>query len=320
MAVVVATIYHLQTQGWIEENPAASDLIFGKDKSQVGGWIIGFSRIYLIVNSYVPLDLLAGLEILKMAFTPKLENDTEMMVVDTTLKQPMGLKANTLDLAEELAQVEYIFCDKTGTLTQNELVFRSLILQNGSKFMFTDDGNKVSDMRQVLDQAQLSDHDTMHLKNFFRCVNLCQDCITIENDKAPKGLTFNGPSVDEVCLLDMTRDSGISFFKERDSDYVTIEHYGEVQRYFIYKIFEFDSDRKCMSVVLKHPTEANKALCFVKGADSSVFPLFIGYQDSLVGKQNLVNPTIKKVEDQVEAMAAKGLRTLLYGMKEIDWP
>jgi len=40
-----------------------------------------------------------------------------MMVIDTDLNDTVGFKANTLNLAEELGQVEYIFCDKTGTLT-----------------------------------------------------------------------------------------------------------------------------------------------------------------------------------------------------------
>jgi len=42
-----------------------------------------------------------------------------------------GFQANTLNLHEDLAEVEYIFADKTGTLTQNELVFREMaILSN----------------------------------------------------------------------------------------------------------------------------------------------------------------------------------------------
>ena len=42
-----------------------------------------------------------------------------------------GFQANTLNLYEDLAEVEYIFADKTGTLTQNELVFREMaILSN----------------------------------------------------------------------------------------------------------------------------------------------------------------------------------------------
>ena len=41
-----------------------------------------------------------------------------------------GLQVKNMSLHEDLAQVEYLFCDKTGTLTQNELKFRGLCLRS----------------------------------------------------------------------------------------------------------------------------------------------------------------------------------------------
>lgn len=39
-------------------------------------------------------------------------------------------KANTSDLNEDLGQVEYLFSDKTGTLTKNEMIFKQFSINN----------------------------------------------------------------------------------------------------------------------------------------------------------------------------------------------
>jgi P-type E1-E2 ATPase len=57
---------------------------------------------------------------------------------DETTDQPA--KANNSDINEDLGQVEYLFSDKTGTLTENEMIFKQFSL-NGKIYEIRPDSH-----------------------------------------------------------------------------------------------------------------------------------------------------------------------------------
>ena len=55
-------------------------------------------------------------------------SDAWMKYYVPTSKSVEGLNIQTMNLHEELAEIEYLLCDKTGTLTRNYLEFRALAI------------------------------------------------------------------------------------------------------------------------------------------------------------------------------------------------
>lgn len=76
-------------------------------------------------------------------------------------------------------------------------------------------------------------------------------------------------------MLETARESGLARFIYRDSDYIHINILNELgkkidEEFKIIKIYEFSSERKLMTIVLKKEGH-DKLLIFSKGADCAIF-------------------------------------------------
>ncbi|XP_039438836.1 probable phospholipid-transporting ATPase IM isoform X4 [Culex pipiens pallens] len=95
--------------------------IIPKDYLQ-GATIIGclvFFSYAIVLNTVVPISLYVSVEVIRFAQSFLINWDEKMYYEKTKTHA----KARTTTLNEELGQIQYIFSDKTGTLTQNIMTF-----------------------------------------------------------------------------------------------------------------------------------------------------------------------------------------------------
>jgi phospholipid-transporting ATPase len=87
--------------------------IFEKSPDDLG--FKAFGSFYLLFNQFIPFELVIIIEMVKMYYTSWIESDVKLHNVESA----NSVKVQNLSILEELAQINYLFCDKTGTLTKN---------------------------------------------------------------------------------------------------------------------------------------------------------------------------------------------------------
>uniref|UniRef100_A0A8C7WHD0 Phospholipid-transporting ATPase n=1 Tax=Oncorhynchus mykiss TaxID=8022 RepID=A0A8C7WHD0_ONCMY len=199
-----------------------------------------FLAFMVLFNYIIPVSMYVTVEMQKFLGSYFIAWDKDMY--DEELG--VGAQVNTSDLNEELGQVEYVFTDKTGTLTENNMEFIECCVDGHVYIPHTQCVPVCTSVYQC------------HEDLFFRALCLCHTVQAKEEetvDSIKRGIHLGKPtsfyissSPDEVALVE-----GNTHSYKQHLIHIIMDRNSEIQMYTI---------------------KPREYLLFCKGADTSIFP------------------------------------------------
>ncbi|URE37002.1 ATPase, class [Musa troglodytarum] len=294
--------------------------------------ILTMFTLITLYSTIIPISLYVSIEMIKFIQCAQfIDKDLHMYHAESNTPA----LARTSNLNEELGQVEYIFSDKTGTLTRNLMEFFKCSIGGEAygtgiteieKGQAERSGKKLSDDAKSdtavhekgfnFDDARLmhgawrNEHDPEICKEFFRCLALCHTVLP-EGDESPERITYQAASPDEAALVTAAKNFGFFFYRRTPTTVMVRESHVEMMgikqdvSYEILNVLEFNSTRKRQSIVCRYPN--GRLVLYCKGADTVIYERL----------SNASNDIRKVTREHLEQFGSAGLRTLCLAYREL---
>uniref|UniRef100_A0A8C4FU83 Phospholipid-transporting ATPase n=1 Tax=Denticeps clupeoides TaxID=299321 RepID=A0A8C4FU83_9TELE len=280
-----------------------------------GRWYLQIFRFLLLFSNIVPISLRVNLDMGKMVFSWMIRKDSKIP----------GTVVRASTIPEQLGRISYLLTDKTGTLTQNEMVFRRLHL--GTVAYGMDSMDEVQS--HVFSAYTQPSHDlptsrapaaTKVRKTISSRVHEAVKAIALVHNVTPvyesNGVTdqaeaeqhyedtcrvYQASSPDEVSLVQWTESVGLTLVGRDQSSMQLRTPSGQILNFTILQIFPFTYESKRMGIIVRDET-TGEITFYMKGADV-VMAGIVQYNDWL--------------EEECGNMAREGLRVLVVAKKSL---
>ena len=292
-------------------------------------FIFNFIKYIILFCAIIPISLRVNLDVSKTYFSVIINRDKDIP----------GTIARNSTIPEALGRISYVFSDKTGTLTKNEMIFKIIAMETE---IFAED--KFEDLKGiVLDECKDYDaplldlvksessgseeiesstisisssqstevkkkkrihrHRSKLIRDTITAMCLCNNVTPVADDNDPNKMTYQASSPDEVALVKFAVTLNMRLVGRTDKEIKLTDAADNTEEFEVLANFPFSSDTKRMGIILKNKKHGH-IIYYLKGAEN-VMMRFV--------KDEYVN----YIAENAENLATKGLRTLVLSQKLI---
>uniref|UniRef100_A0A671EZL0 Phospholipid-transporting ATPase n=1 Tax=Rhinolophus ferrumequinum TaxID=59479 RepID=A0A671EZL0_RHIFE len=281
-----------------------------------GRWYLQIIRFLLLFSNIIPISLRVNLDMGKIVYSWVIRRDSKIP----------GTVVRSSTIPEQLGRISYLLTDKTGTLTQNEMVFKRLHL--GTVAYGLDSMDEVqSHIFSIYTQqpqdppAQKGPAITTKVRRTMssrvheavKAIALCHNVTPVyesngvtdqaeaEKQYEDSCRVYQASSPDEVALVQWTESVGLTLVG-RDQSSMQLRTPGDqILNFTILQIFPFTYESKRMGIIVRDES-TGEITFYMKGADV-VMAGIVQYNDWL--------------EEECGNMAREGLRVLVVAKKSL---
>ncbi|OXB79242.1 UNVERIFIED_CONTAM: hypothetical protein H355_013163 [Colinus virginianus] len=281
-----------------------------------GRWYLQIIRFLLLFSNIIPISLRVNLDMGKIVYSWVIRRDSKIP----------GTVVRSSTIPEQLGRISYLLTDKTGTLTQNEMVFKRLHLgtvaygldsmdevQSHIFSIYTQQSQEPPAVKGLSLATKVRKTMSSRVHEAVKAIALCHNVTPVyesngvtdqaeaERHYEDSCRVYQASSPDEVALVQWTESVGLTLVGRDQSSMQLRTPGGHILNFTILQIFPFTYESKRMGIIVRDES-TGEITFYMKGADV-VMAGIVQYNDWL--------------EEECGNMAREGLRVLVVAKKSL---